>query len=637
MMSVKLQKPFLKALSLLIAGVIVYGCASAQRDMPISAVQGTTNISPVVGQSVRVSGIVTGRTRNGFFIQTPDGKTDNNPLTSEGIFVFTREEPMAEAAIGNEVLVSGRVDEFRPRSDLYGLTITEIAFTRGRDTFSVVSKNNSLPKPVALNLDDFKPNTVDQLEKYEGMRVTADSIVTVAPTGGRVDPKTESVGSDGVFFGVLKGIPRPFREPGLDILTYLASDQREKWKKEFPNLPIFDDNPEIIRIDSDAMTGGRALNVPAKAEIRGISGIMHYGFSRYTILLDPDTKPVITNTIRPLPLPPPGEDQFSIAASNIESFMDDVDDPDTKDDVATPEAFEKRLAKVSLAVRDYLHFPVIIAVEEAENLHVLKRLAERINRDAIQTGKPDPKYEAYLIEGNDPRGIDSGFLVKSASVKVVGVQQIGKDERFLNPVTKNNDILNDRPPLVLEAEIHSGLANSSLSVTVVVNHLKSMRGIDDPKDGPAVRLKRKLQAEYLANWVNRRQKEKPDERLLLVGDFNAFQFNDGIVDVIGTIKGTPAPAGSVLLPTPDLVNPDLIDLVDYIKADQQYSYVFDGSAQVLDHFLVNRIMKRHLAGFGYLRVNADFPQVLRANGERVERFSDHDVAVGYFSYSEPKQ
>ncbi|MBO0236846.1 endonuclease/exonuclease/phosphatase family protein, partial [Vibrio parahaemolyticus] len=85
----------------------------------------------------------------------------------------------------------------------------------------------------------------------------------------------------------------------------------------------------------------------------------------------------------------------------------------------------------------------------------------------------------------------------------------------------------------------SGPANSSLSVTVVVNHLKSMRGIDDPKDGPAVRLKRKLQAEYLANWVNRRQKEKPEERLLLVGDFNAFQFNDGIVDVIGTIKGTP--------------------------------------------------------------------------------------------------
>ncbi|MFH4113886.1 hypothetical protein WAI92_22630, partial [Acinetobacter baumannii] len=68
------------------------------------------------------------------------------------------------------------------------------------------------------------------------------------------------------------------------------------------------------------------------------------------------------------------------------------------------------------------------------------------------------------------------------------------------------------------------------------------------------------------------------------------------MDVIGTIKGTPAPAGSVLLPTPDLVNPDLIDLVDYIKADQQYSYVFDGSAQVLDHFLVNQIMKRHLAG-----------------------------------------
>lgn len=622
---------FLCLIFLLFPAVIL-----AQRDMPISAVQGTTNISPVAGQVVRVSGIVTGRTQNGFFIQTPDGKTDTNPLTSEGIFVFTREEPPAEAAIGNEILVTGRVDEFRPRADLFGLTITEISFTRGRDTISVVSKNNPLPKPITLSLEDFKPNTVDQLEKYEGMRVAVDSLTTVAPTGGRVDSRTETVKSDGVFAGVLKGIPRPFREPGMDILMYLGSDQRDKWKKELPNLPIFDDNPEAIRIDSDAMTGGRTLNVPAKAEVRGIVGIMHYGFSRYTILLDADNRPTVMNQIRPLPLPPPADGQFSIAAANIESFMDDKDDPDTKDDVVTPEAFEKRLGKISLAVRDYLHFPVVLAVEEAENLSVLKRLAERINREALQTGKPDPEYTAFLIEGNDPRGIDSGFLIKSSSVKALDVRQIGKEERFTNPVTKSNDVLFDRPPLVLEAEIRSPNVDQPIAVTIIVNHLKSMRGLDDPKDGAAVRLKRKLEAEFLAKWVNARQKERPNERLLLVGDFNAFQFNDGIVDVIGTIKGTPAPIGSVLLPTPDLVNPDLANLVDYIKSDQQYSYVFDASAQVLDHFLVNDAMKRHLAGFGYLRVNADFPQVLRADADRVERFSDHDVAVGYFSFAEAK-
>lgn len=617
-----------------IAVLSVYG--AAQRDMAISAVQGSSNISPVVGQLVRISGIVIGRTRNGFFIQTPDSKTDNNPLTSEGIFVFTREEPMPEAAIGNEIIVTGRVDEFRPRSDPFGLTITELSFTRGRDTFSLVSKNSPLPKPVTISLDDFKLNTVDQLEKFEGMRVAVDTLISVGPTGGRVDPRTESVSSDGVFFGVLNGMSRPFREPGMNVLMYLASDQKDKWKKEFPALPIFDDNPEILRIDSDEMTSSRALNVPAKAEVRGITGIMHYGYSRYTILLDPDSKPTIANTIRPLPLPPPTEDQFSIAAANIESFMDDVDDPDTKDDIVETQALEKRLGKISLAVRDYLHMPVVLGVEEAENIGVLKRLAERINRESVQTGKPDPKYEAYLIEGNDPRGIDSGFLVKSSVVKVISVEQIGKDERFVNPVTRDSEILNDRPPLILRAEISAARPGVSLAVTIVVNHLKSMRGLDDPKDGPAVRIKRKLQAEFLANWVNRFQKENPNEPLLLVGDFNAFQFSDGLVDVIGTIKGTPVPAGSVLYPTADLVNPDLIDLVDYIKADQQYSYVFDGSAQVLDHFLANEAMKRHLAGFGYLRVNADFPQVFRANGERVERFSDHDVAVGYFTFSEGK-
>ncbi|MER3631719.1 MAG: hypothetical protein C4325_05745 [Blastocatellia bacterium] len=608
----------------------------AQRDMPISAVQGTTNISPVAGQIVRVSGIVTGRTQNGFFLQTPDSKADANPLTSEGIFVFTREEPMAEAAIGNEVLVTGRVEEFRPRADLFGLTVTEILFSRGRDTFSVISKNNPLPKPIVLTLEDFKPNTVDQLEKYEGMRVAVESLITVAPTGGHVDPRTETVKSDGVFAGVLRGIPRPFREPGMDVLMYLASDQRDKWKKEFPNLPIFDHNPEALRIDTAALTAGRTLNVPAKAEVRGIVGIMHYGFGRYTILLDADNRPTVTNVIRPLPLPPPADGQFSIAAANIESLMDDEDDPDTKDDVATTEAFEKRLGKISLAVRDYLHFPAIFAIEEAENLSVLKRLAERINREALQTGKPNPEYTAFLIEGNDPRGIDSGFLTKSSLVKVVDTRQIGKEELFTNPVTKSNDVLFDRPPLVLEAEIRSPNSEASIAVTIVVNHLKSLRGIDDPKYEQAVRLKRKLEAEYLAKWVNARQKQRPNEPLLLVGDFNAFQFNDGIVDVIGTIKGSPAPAGSVLLPTPDLVDPDLSNLVDYIKADQQYSFVFDASAQVLDHFLANDAMKRHLAGFGYLRTNADFPQVLRAEADRVERFSDHDVAVGYFTFAEAK-
>jgi predicted extracellular nuclease len=185
---------------------------------------------------------------------------------------------------------------------------------------------------------------------------------------------------------------------------------------------------------------------------------------------------------------------------------------------------------------------------------------------------------------------------------------------------------------MLELTVTDPKTNQPFAFTIVNNHLKSLRGVDDPKDGQNVRMKKKLQAEFLAKWVNERQKASPSERILLVGDFNAFPFSDGLVDQIGTIIGKPAPRDSVIESSPDLVETDLINLVNLIRADQQYSYTFDGNAQVLDHFIANFPMRKHLAGFGYLRINADYPQILRAVSDRPERFSDHDVAVGYFNF-----
>src|SRR5688572_7765485 len=182
-------RPGLRIFALLLLPAIFAVSGHAQKELPVSAVQGDKNISPVEGQQVRVSGIVTARIRSGFFIQTPDAKADPNPATSEGIFVFTKNEPPADAAIGNEVAVAGKVEEFRHRNEPYGLTITEVSHFIGRDHFSVLSKGNPLPKPVTVGPADFKPNTVDQLEKYEGMRVTVAEMTVVAPTGGRVDAK----------------------------------------------------------------------------------------------------------------------------------------------------------------------------------------------------------------------------------------------------------------------------------------------------------------------------------------------------------------------------------------------------------------------------------------------------------------
>ena len=617
----------------LIVLVFISG-VSAQKSRTISEIQGDKAASMFVNEPVRVSGIVTARTRSGFFMQTPDDKADSNPNTSEGILVFTRTEPGSEATIGNLVTVTGTIDEFRPKNELSSLPITEIRFTKGKDIVEVESKNNPLPKAVALTVQDFTSNKIDQIEKYEGMRVFVETLTAISPTGGRVQDKNATAESNGTFFAVVKGIPRPFREPGMDIYDYIMSPDKDRLKKDYPKMPIFDNNPERLRIESTAQLGASAIDVNSKAEIKNLSGVLHYTYRTFTIYVDVDSKHSISNAIKPVVLPQANDRQFSVAATNLENFFDDEDDPSMKEDIVTKEAFALRLKKISGAIREYLQMPDIIGIIEAENLSALKRLAEKVNNDAVAAGKPNPKYEAFLVDGNDGRGIDNGFLVKTSRVEVVSVKQFGKEEKYENPVRKSEFSLNDRPPLLLEARINDAKTNKPFAVTIIVNHLKSFNGYNDEKDAPNVRLKKRLQAEYLAKLVSERLKANPSERILLVGDFNAYQFNDGIVDVIGAIKGTPAPKDQVLNPSEDYLNPDLSDLVDMIKADQRYSYSFDGNAQVLDHFIANDAMKRHLAGFGYLRINADYPETLRGDAARVERFSDHDIPVGYFTFDE---
>jgi hypothetical protein len=97
----------------------------------------------------------------------------------------------------------------------------------------------------------------------------------------------------------------------------------------------------------------------------------------------------------------------------MQRFFDTVNDPTTSDTVLTPAAFENRLKKASLAIRNVMKTPDVIGVNEMENLTTLQTLAERVNSDAVAAGEMNPGYSAYLVEGNDIGGIDVGFLVKS--------------------------------------------------------------------------------------------------------------------------------------------------------------------------------------------------------------------------------
>ncbi len=588
----------------------------------IAQIQGSGTASPLVSTSVTTSGIVTALRSNGFYFQMPS-PGDGDPATSDGIFVFTSSAPGAAAAIGNSVCVTGTVSEFTP--DVGFSTITEIV----SPTLTPLSTGNPLPTPVLLTAADFNPaGGVFQREKYEGMRVAVSSVTVVAPTQGSVNEANATATSNGIFFGVLPGTPRPFREPGIDAYDTLPPGAPS-------TIPRWDDNPEILRVNT-ALLGGTPLDVTTFATVSNLVGVVDYKFGQYTLLTDPNPSPAITATgnVTFTAIPAPLSTDLTLGSFNVQRFFDTVDDPGVSDVVLTPAALNNRLAKASLAIRNVVRAPDVLALEEMENLTNAQALAARIDSDATAAGQPAPGYSAFLVPGNDIGGINNAFLVKTSKVNVVSVIQYGKNATYTDPTTGQQAVLNDRPPLVLHATAQAPGSNRTFAFTVIANHLRSLIGVNDNSvsgsatTGDRVRAKREAGAEFLANLTQTFQ--AAGEKVFVVGDLNAYQVNDGYVDVIGVVRGNPAPPSQDVVPgASGLVSPILTDAVDLLPADQQYSDTFDGTAQVLDHILFTSNVASSIRQVAYGRVNADFPEAYRNDPARPERVSDHDPAIAY--------
>ena len=543
----------------------------------IFEIQGSGMASPYVTRTVQtLDNIVTAVMATGFFIQTPDYRTDADPATSNGIFVFTGAAPTVHA--GDQVDVTGMVVEFFNMTELGGGSVIKLD-SSGNPLPSPISFNSSTPSP-------FQPQPETELERYEGMLVRVEH--GIAASGNNQFNEISIVAKPA----------RPFREPGI---TYPG----------LPGLPVFDNNPEIFEIDTDG-TGLPAVQIPGGAPIDLVEGPLAFSFSDYQIW---PTK-LVYNGGAPAPRPvrsrTPGE--FTIGGQNMLRMFDLVNDPDVDDETPTPQRYADRLAKLSRQVREVLGSPDVLAVEEVENVGVLQDLAAMIRFD-----EPTVSYTPYLLEGNDVGGIDVGFLVRD-TVVVNSVRQIGKDDLFtFNGATS---LLNDRPPLLLDgAYVGNG---APFRFEVIAIHQRSLSGIE-AADG-RVRQKRFEQSVKLAEAVQALQNAEPSVPLGLIGDFNAFEFTDGYVDVMGIIKGDLDPAGA-LLPGVDVVEPDLSDRVLDVPAGDRYSFVFDGTAQVLDHALTNAPWQKYYRALQYAHGNADAPVTFETDPTTALRSSDHDGIV----------
>ncbi len=266
-----------------------------------------------------------------------------------------------------------------------------------------------------------------------------------------------------------------------------------------------------------------------------------------------------------------------------------------------------------------------------KKLGVLEDLAaDLLNHDECDA---DVAYTPFLIEGNDVGGIDVGFLVRE-TVAVDAIIQLGLTETFVNPLTGEDNILHDRPPLLLEGRVRLADDEDSdeedsdaFPLSVMVVHNRSLSRVDDPVDGPRVRQKRLEQALSIAQKVQDLQNADLDVALAVIGDVNAFQFTDGFVDVVGQIKGDFDPAES-LLSGPGLVEANLENLVDTsIAAAERYSFIFRGNAHAIDDALISQGLEPFVRGAEYARGNVDSAFDLFNDETTWLRSSDHDGLV----------
>ena len=162
------------------------------------------------------------------------------------------------------------------------------------------------------------------------------------------------------------------------------------------------------------------------------------------------------------------------------------------------------------------------------------------------------------------------------------------------------------------------------TVSVVVNHLKSKgsdcddSGDPDRNDGQGnCNGTRALAAAALADWIATDPTQSGDPDYLIIGDLNAFVFED---------------------PLTALKDAGFINLLEAAVGGDTWTHVFRGEAGALDHALANAALLPQVVAAVDWHINADEPTALDYNldfgrdpslfnASSPVRSSDHDPII----------
>lgn len=578
----------------------------------ISEVQGSGPSSPLVGQTVAVTGVVTGdfqeldsdsaRNLGGFYIQdeTPDADT----ATSDGVFVFDGNAPATGVSVGDRVTVTGTVNEYFGETQINAASVSIVG------SGSVSATDISLPAAgSSRNSDD---DLVADLEHYEGMLVRFTQVLSVSNLRN-----LERFGSVGLSAG---GRLFQFTNSNTpDVDGYAAHKDLTARRRIELDDGLRSANPIDVRYLYAGNTADYSLR--AGDTVAGITGNLRYsrgsgGNGDETWRLMPTVEPRF-ESVNPRPGRPVTGGNIKVASFNVLNFFSTVD---SRQSVCGPQGMdncrgadsdqeiERQLAKTASALA--LMDADIVGLMELENNN---NASLQMLVDALNARIGSDEY-VYLNTGTiHSDAIKTGFIYKPSTIALVGeFTTLDKsiDSRF------NDD--RNRPALVQSFEL---ISNGAV-LTIVVNHLKS-KGSSCEADGDAnlsngqgnCNQTRTNAAIAIADWLAADPTASNDPDFLIIGDLNAYLQED---------------------PLTAFRKAGFTNLLE--SQSNSYSFIFDAQSGALDHAIASASLVPQVVDTIKWHINADEPQLLDYNLENGRnpalfdpdspyRASDHDPIV----------
>ncbi len=601
----------------------------------IHDIQGSgATFNPAYSGSQTIEGIVTrifaGSTKlNGFYVQEEDADIDNDPTTSEAIFVY---DPSGKFTgnVGDKVQVTGTVKELVTTSGTITSSLTELDITSG-----IVTNFGASTLPSVTNIQ-IPVTSVTDLERYEGMLVNLS-----AASGNLTVTENYQLGRYGQVVLAADGASNQSgTDARLDQYTQFnmpSASGYAAYQAELAKRKIYlDDGSGTQNVDPTIFArGGQPLSATNTLRsgdtVSNIVGVLDQRFEGYRIQTSTGVNFTPTNA-RPA-TPPSVGGTLKIGSFNVLNYFNDLD-TNTVITFANGLQFEPRGANNATEFtrqRDKTINAIIstgadvLGLTEIENngygsTSAIQDLVNGLNAIA------GAGTYAFINPGSNSLGTDAisvAFIYKPSKVNPVGAAAFIPNAYGSGAF----DVVGRKPLAQTFQEIATGE-----QFTAVINHFKSKgsaatANADDADAGDGQGLSngtRTRQAQDLAAWLSTKPTGTNDPDYILLGDFNAYAKEDPLrtLDTAGYSNLSP---------------------------NTSYSYVFDGQVGALDHALGNSSLSTQVTGAQEWHINADEPSVLDYNTEfktpnqvsslyssEPFRTSDHDpVLVGLKLNSAP--